>query len=324
MIVVLGAFDGFHKGHALLLDRARILAREHPSHSDQDDWAVVTFSPHPDSVVRGNSFPLLFTEEERDLLSRFFLVPNFMKIPFDTSLAMTPPGHFIDLLESLLPVTGIVVGDDFRFGRNREGDATFLQEAARRKGWLFEKVDSLVVDGAKVGSSDIKRLVARGEMLRAKRLLGYPFFFRGRVVSGDGRGRSLGFPTANLRYPLQKTMPKTGVYAASVLVGSQWWPGALNIGYNPTFLSRNDLPRFETYILDFDESLYDRTITVFVESYLRREVKFGTPDELRAQMRRDISRVRTAFGENMLRFEDVYCLLSKAFEPSSSPELEKS
>jgi riboflavin kinase/FMN adenylyltransferase len=312
MIVVLGAFDGFHRGHALLLDRARELSGRHSSSAANGEWAVVTFSPHPDSVVRGGMFSL-FSEEERDLLVRFFNVPHIEKIPFDETLSRTSAEGFIALLESLLPVTGVIVGEDFRFGRDREGDAAYLREVARRKGWLFDKLDSFVLEGAKVGSSSIKKHVISGDVDRARNLLGYPFFFRGRVVSGDGRGRTLGFPTANVEYPEKKILPQGGVYAASVLIGNEWWPGALNIGFNPTFLSSVENPRFETYVLDLNESLYGRTITVFLESLLRPEIKFESSDALLHQMQLDVLRVRDCFREKHARHGDVYCHLSKAF-----------
>ena len=312
MIVVLGAFDGFHRGHALLLDRARELSELHGTSPSDEEWAVVTFSPHPDSVVRGGVFSL-FSEEERDLLVRFFNIPHIEKIPFDEALSRTTAEGFLALLESLLPVTGVIVGEDFRFGHDREGDAAYLRNAAGRKGWLFEKVDSFVLDGAKVGSSDIKKHVISGDIQRARTLLGYPFFFRGRVVSGDGRGRTLGFPTANIEYPEKKILPQGGVYAASVLIGDEWRPGALNIGYNPTFLPSLEKPRFETYVLDLDESLYGRTMTVFLESLLRPEIKFESTDALLHQMQLDVLRVRECFREMHARHGDVYYLLSKAF-----------
>lgn len=313
MIVVLGAFDGFHRGHALLFERARELTLLHSAANASEDWAVVTFSPHPDSVVLGDSVRSLFSEEERDILARFLNVPDVLKIPFDDALALMSPDEFIALLESLLPVTGIVVGDDFRFGRNREGDAAFLRETARRKGWFFEIVDSLVVNGAKVGSSSIKKLVSTGDVVGAKTLLGYPFFFRGRVVPGDGRGRTLGFPTANIRYPEKKIIPERGVYAASVLIGSEWRRGALNIGYNPTFLEPSGAPRFETYVLDMQESLYGKTLTVFLESYLRPEMKFDTTGGLLRRMEQDVQDVRSWFERTRTLSADVYRLLSKAF-----------
>lgn len=312
MIVVLGAFDGFHRGHTLLLDRARELSEQHGCCSSNGEWAVVTFSPHPDSVVRGGVFSL-FSEEERDLLVRFFNIPHIEKIPFDEALSRTSAEGFIALLESLLPVTGVIVGEDFRFGHDREGNVAFLKEVSRRKGWLFEKLDTFVLDGAKVGSSDIKKHVISGDVQRARNLLGYPFFFRGSVVSGDGRGRTLGFPTANIEYPKKKILPQGGVYSASVLIRDEWWPGALNIGYNPTFLPSLENPRFETYVLDLDESLYGRTMTVFLESLLRPEIKFESTDALLHQMQLDVLQVRDSFREMHARHGDVYYLLSKAF-----------
>ncbi len=307
MIAVLGAFDGFHTGHALLFDRARSLA------ADPSDWAVVTFSPHPDTVISGATAQSLFTEEERDYLARFFGIPRIIKIPFDMSLAKMPPDEFIVLLESLMPLSGVVVGEDYRFGGDRAGDAEFLRALSHDRRWAFNTVKTLSDGAEKVSSSRIRRLVQEGSAIDAKRLLGYPFFFRGRVIHGDGRGRTLGYPTANVLYGPEKTAPRRGVYAASVLLDGDWRPGALNIGCNPTFLADRRPTRFETYILDFEGSLYGKDILVFIESHIRQEVTFHSAADLVRRMGIDSEEARSRFIEVHAADRDLYRRLAAAF-----------
>lgn len=309
MIVVLGAFDGFHRGHALLFERARSLAPV----KGREEWGVVTFTPHPDSVVNGMRVKPLFSEEEQEFLVRFFAIPHVTKIHFNDELAAMSPKEFIALLESLLPVSGIVVGEDYRFGRGREGNADFLCEYSSHRGWAFERVKTLAEEGGKISSSGIKKLVSAGDVSGAKKLLGYPFFFRAQIVKGDGRGRTLGYPTANTEYPADKILPAKGVYAASVLLMNNWHPGALNTGSIPTFIDCQNHRRFETYILDIDETLYGSTITVFLEDFLRPEVKFDSKEELMQRIKYDVDSARACYIKARKKNSGLYKRIAAAF-----------
>lgn len=303
MIAVLGAFDGYHRGHQrLLMTAAGLAARS----GGQDDWGVVTFSPHPGSVIGGRRIPALFTDGERDILSRYFNVPATLKIAFTEALSGLSPYDFLDYMDDILPLSGIVVGADFRFGRSREGDAEFLAAEASKRGWSFQAAESLLVDGKKVASSSIRNHVAHGAMDLAGQLLGYPFFFSGTVVRGDGRGKKLGFPTANIEYAPEKILPKRGVYAASVFADSRWIPGALSIGTNPTFNENGSSVRAETHLIDFSGSLYGRRIAVFIESFLREEERFPSPEILISRMKIDVSNASDHFALAMRSKRDVY------------------
>jgi len=295
MIAVLGAFDGYHLGHQKLLRTAAELALKTGA---QAEWGVVTFSPHPGTVVGGRNIPVLFTDRERDFLGRLFQIPATLKISFSRALAELSPTDFLDYLEDILPLSGIVVGADFRFGRNREGDRRFIEEEARRRGWLFEAVEPLTVNGEKVASSSIRSHVAHGAMNSAARLLGYPFFLAGPVVKGDGRGTALGFPTANIAYPPEKVLPRRGVYAASVYTSAGWRAGALNVGVNPTFNEDGKELRAETYIIEFDGTLYGEEIVVFIEEFLREEKKFRSPELLVSCMKDDAERAARHFASS--------------------------
>ncbi len=311
MILILGAFDGFHLGHRRLLETAGAMA-ERLSAKNEGDWGVVTFSPHPGNVVKGREIPVLFTEPERDVLARFLHIPRTLKIPFTPEIAGMSPADFLDYLEELLPVTGIVVGKDFRFGRNREGDTSFLRKRSEAKGWLFEEAEPLSIDGEKVGSSSIRSHVAHGSVALAKRLLGYPFFFEGTVVPGDGRGTRLGFPTANVHYPTEKVMPRRGVYCVSVFVDTVWMPGALNVGVNPTFRQEERGVRAETHIIGYNGSLYGKNIAVFFEEFLRDEEKFDSPEQLVSRMKEDVLLSGRLSGEAARAGNDLYERLGKA------------
>ena len=294
MIIVLGAFDGFHLGHQRLLKKAEIIAC---SQGDPRNWAVVTFSPHPGSVLKNRNVATLFTEEEKEVLERYLSIPKTIKIPFTASLAAMPPKEFLAYLEEIVPVSGIVVGGDFRFGAGREGDISLLRERAKDRGWVFEEEAPLTIGGKKLGSSAIRNHVAHGAMAITKCLLGYPFFFEGPVIHGDGRGAGLGFPTANIKYPAEKVLPRRGVYCASVFLDSQWMAGALNIGVNPTFHPDGGEVRAETHIIGYNKALYDKKIFVFVEKFLRDEEKFASPGLLISRMGDDVKRAQEIFDE---------------------------
>ncbi len=315
MITVLGAFDGFHLGHRSLMAAAQEFATQRGG-----EWAVVTFAPHPARVLRTVPQPVLFTEAEKDFLARYLGIPSVVRIPFTRELGAMAPGIFLDALAEKFPLDGIVTGQDFRFGRNREGDSLFLEGYCRSRGWALKIVPPLLLKGEKVGSSAIRMCILGGDALQARDLLGYPFFVQGRVIRGDGRGRTLGFPTANVRLPHGKIIPKSGVYAASLALDGEWWPGALNVGNNPTFL-RNGEVRAEIHIIGYEGDLYGREIRIFIERFIREEMTFSSAGDLQAQMRQDMETTRTVFRSHMRDFASQYHGmgdLSKGVAPCSA------
>lgn len=312
MIAVLGAFDGFHLGHRRLLDAARVLA------GDTDGrWAVITFFPHPATVLRAHEHQTLFVEEERDFLTRLLHIPSMIRIPFTRDMATMRPDAFLDMVGATFPVDGIVTGMDFRFGRGREGDASFLGDYCRRRRWRFKTLDSLTLNGAKVGSSAIRNHVLLGEMPQARKLLGYPFFIEGQVIRGDGRGRGLGFPTANIRYASAKVLPRRGVYGVSVFLDGRWWPGALNIGSNPTFL-KDGVLRAEAYVVGYGGNLYGKKMRLFLEQFVRDEEQFPASDELKTRMARDVQEAVALFDRAMKDTPSLYEMLGRVIESAES------
>ncbi|MHB1571586.1 MAG: bifunctional riboflavin kinase/FAD synthetase [Solirubrobacteraceae bacterium] len=269
--VALGEFDGVHLGH-----------REVIAGSD----TVVTFEPHPRLVIRPDDPPKLLTtlEAKADRIAELG-VAELVVIPFDERFRSQSPAEFIDdLLVARLDATRVSVGENFRFGAGAAGDPAMLAADGRFETRVVRLVE---VDGEVVSSSHIRALVAAGDVEHAARFLGAPFKLLGTVVHGDGRGRELGFPTANLVPDERLAYPGFGVYAARA--GDAC--AAVSIGVRPTFGS-SLTPLIEAYLLDRDEDLYGRTLALEFISRLRGERRFDSADDLVAQMRLDVARTR--------------------------------
>lgn len=307
MIQVIGAFDGFHKGHQLLLKEAERLSVE-----QNDTWGVVTFTPHPQYVFNPDRLFLLFTEAEKRQIASALHIQNILWMPFDQYIAALNPLDFLRRLESQTSVTGIVVGENFRFGAGRKGDIAFLRQYCKKKNILFSPVPTLEIGGLAVSSTVIRSEVLSGRMQMAKYLLGYPFFLYETVVHGHHRGRELGFPTANLTVPDHKIIPPSGTYAATVIIDGSFHPGALNIGSNPTFTDVKGL-RIEVHIPGFSDDLYNKKIMVFIEEYLRSEKRFSNRQALAKQLSRDSEIAVTLFEENTERENPFYRRFSQQF-----------
>lgn len=283
MIAALGAFDGFHRGHQVLLKEARRL-----SDFSGERWGVVTLTPHPQLLFSPKFPALLFTEQERHRLARFLSVPQYVRIPFTRATADLSPSEFLDALLAPCGIKGIVVGSDFRFGKGRSGNVSFLEQESRRRGWFFTVLEQMRLGGTPVSSTRVRRVLLEGNLTETAELLGYPFFVSGPVVRGDGRGRTLGFPTANVAVPAMKLLPPNGVYACVVCLNGKRHTAAVNIGTNPTFPGAR-ARRFEVHILEYDADLYDRVLSVFLLQRLRSELHFSGPAELVARVKEDVA-----------------------------------
>jgi riboflavin kinase/FMN adenylyltransferase len=294
MIAAVGSFDGFHLGHRRLFKAAESLAR-----SISDSWCVVTFFPHPQSVLGRKAFLPLFTEPEKDILGKCLGIPEIVRLQFSKGLAEMEPDDFLGFLEDNLFIRGLVVGEDFRFGRKKRGDAVLLRELAFRRGWKVEIVPHLATNsGRKIGSRLIRECVVKGDLTDASTDLGHPFMIRGVVVHGDGRGKTIGFPTINLSLPCIKLMPARGVYAGGAAFGSDALPAAVNIGLNPTFSGEGEL-RCEAYLPGFKGELYGKEVSLFLFRRLRREKAFPAVSLLVEQMKIDVRSTLAEWGETV-------------------------
>ena len=318
MIAAIGAFDGFHKGHQALLERARTIAA-----GASGDWGAVTFTRHPDKFLSSQKtrkkFKFLYTEEERRILERFFAIPKVREIEFSPNIANMSPAEFLSFISREFGVSGIVVGEGFRFGKNRSGTTDFLSGECRKRSWPLEVVPAVNdVGGEPVSSTSIREAVSVGNMRYAWESQGHPYFCAGRVAHGNERGRTIGFPTANLETDLDKVSARRGSYAAVAFVNGHWRAGAANIGVNPTF---NDIEgtRFEVYLLDFEGDIYGTEIVVFLLEHLRDETRFGSVVELKEQITQNVAQVRK-IAERSLRGDRVlWEKFRRALEKEISP-----
>lgn len=287
--VALGNFDGVHRGHAAVIERARKAAA-----ALRAPLGVVTFRPHPREFFDPTGAPerlggfRLRIERLRDLgVERLYVVR------FDDALRQSPAAAFVlDVLVRGLGVRHVAVGEGFRFGHRRQGDTELLAALGRTHGFGSDAVAPFAVDGAPVSSTRIRRALADGEPEVAARLLGRPYQLDAVVVAGDRIGRTLGYPTANLR-PVGRRLllPRTGVYATRLrLPAGDWAPGATNLGWRPVFQGQ-DL-RLETYLFDRDVDLYGHRVRLAFDAFLRDERNFDGVEGLKAQMALDCAEAR--------------------------------
>ncbi|MDR3322223.1 MAG: riboflavin biosynthesis protein RibF [Synergistaceae bacterium] len=299
MIAAVGAFDGFHRGHRALLDRAAARASENGA-----SWGVVTFTRHPDRLFCGaeralnaESFKSLFSPLEQRTLEQFFSIPDVRRINFTRTIARMSPEEFLDYISDRFSVDGIVVGEDFRFAKDRSGTPEYLAGACAARGWSLDVVPLLHgTDGVAISSTVIRAAASSGEMRCAWELLGYPFFCASRVIRGNSRGAALGFPTANVEIDPDKIILRGGVYAALVCCEGSWFAGAVNIGFNPTFGDVTER-RFEINLIGYEGDIYGHGIAVFLLDHIRDEVRFDSPDDLKAQIAKDTVTIRSVSFE---------------------------
>ncbi len=282
-VVTIGNFDGVHRGHRTLVRRTADAAADRDLRS-----VVITFEPHPAAVLRpGSEPPRLQTLEQRVEALEDAGVDLVLVLAFTPELAALEPDEFVaEVLVERVSAQRVVVGTNFRYGRRAAGDIVHLATAGERHGFEVEAVALLELDDARVSSSEIRRAVADGEVERAARGLGRPFALRGRVVEGDGRGRTIGVPTANLAIDPDMVVPANGVYAGRVTVDERSYAAVTNVGVRPTF--EGTARTVESHLLDASLELYAREVEVTFEHRIRAERRFDGPDALVAQIRRDI------------------------------------
>ena len=269
--VAIGTFDGVHLGHQAVIDAAD---------------TVLTFDPHPLEILHPAALPKLIMpfEVKRDVIEGLG-VDELVVIPFDREFATLPAEGFVEkVLIERLGAEKVSVGENFRFGARAQGDQRMLSS---RLEFETRVVPLVEVDGETVSSTRIRALIAAGDMEAARHCLGAPFMVEGTVVSGDGRGRELGFPTANIVPEDRLAIPGHGVYAAF----ANGVPAAVNVGVRPTFDTGRGV-LIETYLIDHEVDLYGKTLRVAFVARLRGEKRFADAEELVAQMRRDVEEAK--------------------------------
>jgi riboflavin kinase/FMN adenylyltransferase len=285
-VATIGNFDGVHLGHRAIFRRVVAEARQ-----AQGTATVITFNPHPLKLLAPERAPLLIdTYAERERLIAASRIDLLVCLPFTAALAALPATTFVtEILLRALGLKHLIVGYDYAFGRDRQGDAIFLQDCGERYGFTVEVLPPIKQNQDVYSSTRIRQLLLEGEVEAAASLLGRHFTLEGEVIHGAGRGRKLGFPTANLRTG-KELLPKAGVYAVKVQHGAALLNGVVNIGKNPTF-GENELS-VEVHLLDIQANLYGETLRFYFVQRLRGEVRFAGVPELCAAIQSDIIRAR--------------------------------
>ncbi|MGD9588192.1 MAG: bifunctional riboflavin kinase/FAD synthetase [Pyrinomonadaceae bacterium] len=295
-VLTLGVFDGLHLGHQRIMgtvvERAKAV--------DAVPTAI-TFDPHPRAVLHPESAPpLLQTLDQRLANFEVLGIEQAIVIRFDREFAQKPAEEFItSIIHDRLHAKEVHLGKDFAFGRGRGGNIDLLRRMSGELGFIAEEVPEVRLRGRRISSSKIRHLLNEGRVNLARRMLGRPYGVEGVIERGVQRGRTIGFPTANLK-PHNRVIPKFGVYATATLVEGTWRRSITNIGVRPTFENEVE-PSIESFIFDFDGDLYGDVIRVRFLHRIRDERKFNGIEELRAQIERDTNRALNYFRHEGVR-----------------------
>jgi len=292
-VVTIGVFDGVHRGHQALIDRAVASAAEKGVPS-----VLMTFDPHPSEVVRPGSHPAQLTSlrQRAELVERLG-VDVFCVLPFTVEVSRMPADVFVhEVLVDRLHAAAVVVGQNFTFGNRAAGNVDLLRTLGQRFGFGTEGADLVTDDGVTYSSTYIRACIDAGDVKAAAHALGRPHRLEGIVVRGDGRGKELGFPTANLSTARFAAVPADGVYACWFVHGSgRRLRAAVSVGTNPTFSGRER--RVEAFVLDVDEDFYGQRVALDFVARLRDMERFDTVEALLEQMHRDVAETRDVLPE---------------------------
>jgi riboflavin kinase/FMN adenylyltransferase len=295
-VLTLGVFDGLHLGHQLIVrtvaERARAVAAV-PT--------VITFDPHPRAVLHPESAPpLLQTLDQKVEGFGVLGIEQTIVIRFDEQFSQIRAQDFLrEVVNDRLQAKEVFLGLGFAFGHNREGNIELLKRVSRELGFFAAEVPEVRIRSQRVSSSKVRRLLTEGKVNLARRLLGRPYGVEGLVERGAERGRQLGFPTANL-HPRNRVIPRNGVYVTGTLIDGQWRRSITNVGVRPTFGADSE-PSVETFVMDWAGDLYGDVVRVRFLHRLRAERKFGSIDELKTQIERDVARARRYFDSSGTR-----------------------
>ncbi len=293
-VATVGMFDGVHRGHWSVLKEIGRRAEQSGRRS-----ALVTFHPHPLRIVRPDSAPLLLTtpDEKKEILAESAL-DYAVFVPFTSALQQYSPRRFVEeILLARLGVQELVIGYDHGFGRGRSGDVATLQEIGAELGFKVDVVPPVDLGSDPISSTRIRRAIEEADMPAARAGLGRPYSLRGLVVRGDGRGRTLGFPTANLQVgDAAKLVPPPGIYAVWGVLRTGPVPGALHIGPRPTF--QGSSPTIELHLMDYEGDLYGERVRVDFVRCLRPVLPFDSVQALVDQMKADVEQARALLGED--------------------------
>jgi riboflavin kinase/FMN adenylyltransferase len=278
-----GVFDGVHRGHQEIITKLTTGA-----HAEHAPAAVLTFDPHPASVLSGQEIKCLTLPDERAELLGEHGVDVVITERFTRELSMITARDFMLRLTRQLGLRHLLIGYDFALGKGREGNAARLTEIGSELGYTVEVVSALSDESGVISSTEIRKLVEIGNLAEAARLLGHPYSLHGPVIHGDARGRTIDVPTANISYAHDKMIPAKGIYACWAYLDGKKYQAAINIGTNPTFTPEKQSPNVEAHLLDFHQEIYGEDVRLEFVARLRDELKFDSVEALLEQIWRDI------------------------------------
>ncbi len=283
--VTIGNFDGIHKGHMKLIKKTVEEANYKGCKS-----IVFTFENHPITYFRTNSIKNIITNDEKIKILKSLGVDIVLMIPFDEYMTKISTVEFVkNILIDKLSCKKIIVGHDFTFARNKEGNCIILKELGKVYDIEVEIIKPIKIEGIRVSSSHIRKLIELGKVDDIKKFLGRNYYLKGEVIHARKIGRTIGFPTANLKINKDLIVPKNGIYAVKVYLENREFYGAANIGHNPTVNGKT--LSIETHILDFEEDIYGDIIKIEFLKRIRDEKKFNSLDELKNQLSEDVKYV---------------------------------
>lgn len=286
--LAIGVFDGVHRGHQQML---RLLTEG--AHSESAHAVVLTFEPHP-AVILGQQtdFKWLSPPDERTTLLKARGIDHIILQHFDRDFASIRAQDFMESLSRQLGIRYLLVGHDFALGRNRQGDVPFLTELGKRLGYILQPVAPVSDQEGVISSTRIRQHIQAGEVVEASDELGRLYAVNGVVVHGDGRGRTIHIPTANLEIPADKLIPANGVYACWAWLAGVRRPAVTNIGTRPTFTAGEQVLHVETHLLDHQEDIYGQKLSLEFAARLRAEQRFPSVETLVGQIHKDIDQAR--------------------------------
>lgn len=281
-VLTLGVFDGLHLGHQKIMQK--VVNRAGAIHAVP---TAITFDPHPRAVLYPeNAPPLLQTLDQRLANFEILGIEQTIVVGFNKDFAAQDAEVFLrDIVHERLQAKEVYLGKGFAFGKNRGGNIELLRKMSAELGFFADEVPEITLRGQRISSSKIRELLAAGKVNQARRMLGRPYGVEGQIIHGDRRGRTIGFPTANL-HPRNRVIPKYGVYATANLIDGVWRRSITNVGVRPTFAGDKE-PSIESYVFDFDGDLYGDVLRVRFLHRIRDEKKFGGIEELKLQIAED-------------------------------------
>lgn len=292
-VVALGFFDGVHIGHAELLKRTAVRAAETGATA-----SVMTFDIHPDTLVFGRPAPLINSPKDREqIIGKLFGIDDVIFLHFNEQLMKMPWEEFISSFVSELNITGLVVGHDFTFGHNGEGNPARLREYCDKNGLTLDVIPPVYLNGILVSSTYIRALIEKGDMDSARSFLGHPHFVSDYVHSGYRLGTQMGMPTINMFFRPGVIVPAFGVYASKTEIDGVSYKSVTNIGVRPTVSDEKNV-NIETHLLGYSGNLYGKEVKLEFYRHLRDEKRFASTQELFAQIRKDAEETEKYFAVN--------------------------